>query len=171
MGIGTVNISGPRAALQRRRRKCGSLTGVFGYRFLCTTSATLWPLAKPLKSALVQARKWFGTQQVPRHCGRETYIICVSKLGGDSNNGLSSVRCQVIIWTNAGLIVTGPLGTYLSEIVINAIFIQEKNIENVVCKTEVILSWSQCVNNNNNVAHWSHSGLNINDGGLRTVAI
>ena len=40
-----------------------------------------------------------------------------------------------------------------------------KSIGNVVCKTEAILSQSQCVNNNN-VAHSSHSGLNINDGGL-----
>ena len=47
--------------------------------------------------------KGFGTQQLPRHYGRETYI-CVSKLGAiDSDNGLSPVRCQVIIWTNAGL--------------------------------------------------------------------
>ena len=46
--IGTVYISGPRAALQWRRQKCGSLTGRVGYRYniwaLCTTSATLWPL-------------------------------------------------------------------------------------------------------------------------------
>ena len=34
LGIGTVSISGPRAALQRRRQKCGSLTGRVGYRFL-----------------------------------------------------------------------------------------------------------------------------------------
>ena len=114
---------------------------------MCTTSATLWPLAKPLlnaghtycmspvsecswyikqcllafylervnsmatnrfadltmfdKNAYVWiqlmlimgviedkswgknqhwSRKWFGTQQVPRHYGRETHI-CVSKLG------------------------------------------------------------------------------------------
>ena len=32
--FGTVNISGPRAALQRRRQKCRSLTGRVGYRFL-----------------------------------------------------------------------------------------------------------------------------------------
>ena len=32
--IRTVNISGPRAALQWRRRKCGWLTGRVGYRFL-----------------------------------------------------------------------------------------------------------------------------------------
>ena len=67
------------------------------------------------------------------------------------------------------LILTGPLGTYLSEI-LKAIFIQEKSIENVY-KTEAILSRSQCINNNNNVVHSNHSGLIINDGGLWTVAI
>ena len=56
ISIRTVNNSGPRAALLRRRRKCGSLTGRVGYRFLCTTSATLWSPAKPLKSALEQER-------------------------------------------------------------------------------------------------------------------
>ena len=64
ISIRTVNTIGPRAALQRRRRKCVSLTVRVGYRFLCTTSATLWSLAKSLKSALVKQRVWHpaGTQ-------------------------------------------------------------------------------------------------------------
>ena len=116
------------------------------------------------------SRKGFGTQQLPRHNGRETHI-CVSKLGAiDSDKGLSPVRCQLIIWKNAGLILTGPLGSYLSEIVIKAIFIQEKALEMSSAKQKPFLSRSQCVNNNN-VAHSSHSGLNINDGGLWTEAI
>ena len=49
-------------------------------------------------------------------------------------------------------------------------FYSRKSIGNVVCKTEAILSRSQWVNNDN-VAHSSHSGLNINGGGLWTVAI
>ena len=61
--------------------------------------------------------------------------ICVSKLGAiDSDKGLSQVRCQVIIWKNAGLILTGPLSSYLSEIVIKAIFIQEKALEMACAK-------------------------------------
>ena len=47
-------------------------------------------------------------------------------------------------------------------------FHSRKSIGNVY-KTEAILSRSQCVNTN--VAHSNHSGLNINDGGLWTVAI
>ena len=45
--------------------------------------------------------------------------ICVSKLtiiGSDI--GLSPDRRQAIIWTNAGLLLIGPLGTYFIEILI-----------------------------------------------------
>ena len=45
--------------------------------------------------------------------------ICVGKLiiiGSD--NGLSPERRQAIIWTNAGIWLTGPLGTNFSEILI-----------------------------------------------------
>ena len=48
--------------------------------------------------------------------GRVTYI-CVSKLtiiGSDS--GLSPGRRQAIIWTNAGILLIGTLGTNFSEI-------------------------------------------------------
>ena len=52
------------------------------------------------------------------HWGRVTHI-CVSKLiiiGSD--NGLSPDRRQAIIWTNAGLLLIGPLGTNFTEILI-----------------------------------------------------
>ena len=42
--------------------------------------------------------------------------ICVSKLiiiGSD--NGLAPGRCQAIIWINAGILLTGPLGRNFSE--------------------------------------------------------
>ena len=45
--------------------------------------------------------------------------ICVSKLTIlVSDNGLSPSRCQAIIWTNAGILLIGPLGTNFSEIAI-----------------------------------------------------
>ena len=45
--------------------------------------------------------------------------ICVSKLTiTGSYNGLSPDRRQTIIWTNAGILSIGPLGTNLSEILI-----------------------------------------------------
>ena len=52
------------------------------------------------------------------HWGRVTHI-CVSKLiiiGSD--NGLSPSWRQAIIWTNAGILLIGPLGTNFSEILI-----------------------------------------------------
>ena len=52
------------------------------------------------------------------HWGRVTYI-CVSDLiliGSD--NGLSPGRRQAIIWTNAGILLIGLLGTNFSEILI-----------------------------------------------------
>ena len=45
--------------------------------------------------------------------------ICVSKLTIiGSDNGLSPDRRQAIFWTNAGLLLIGPLGTNFSEILI-----------------------------------------------------
>ena len=53
-----------------------------------------------------------------RYWGRVRHI-CVSKLTIiGSDNGLSSHRRQAITWTNAGILLTGPLGTKFSEILI-----------------------------------------------------
>ena len=52
------------------------------------------------------------------HWGRETHI-CVGKLTTiGSDNGLSPGRRQAIIWTNAGILLIGPLGTNFSEILV-----------------------------------------------------
>ena len=52
------------------------------------------------------------------HWGRVTHI-CVGNLTIiASNNGLSPYRRQAIIWTNAGILLIGPLGTNFSEILI-----------------------------------------------------
>ena len=49
------------------------------------------------------------------HWGR---VKSVNKTIMDSDNGLSPGRRQVIIWTNAGILLIGPLGTNFSEILI-----------------------------------------------------
>ena len=50
------------------------------------------------------------------HWGRVTYI-CVSELTIiGSDNGLSPERRQAIIWTSAGILLIGPLGTNFNEI-------------------------------------------------------
>ena len=51
------------------------------------------------------------------HWGRVTHK-CVGKLTSiGSDNGLSPERRQAIIWTNAGILLIGILGTYFSEII------------------------------------------------------
>ena len=50
------------------------------------------------------------------HWGRVTHI-CVGNLTiNGSDNGLSPGQRQAIIWTNAGILLIGPLGTNFSEI-------------------------------------------------------
>ena len=52
------------------------------------------------------------------HWGQVTHI-CVSKLAIiGSDNGLSPERRQAITWTNAGILLIGPLGTNFGEILI-----------------------------------------------------
>ena len=52
------------------------------------------------------------------HWGRATHI-CVGKLTTiGSDNGLSPGRRQAIIWTIAGILLIGPMGTNFSEILI-----------------------------------------------------
>ena len=52
------------------------------------------------------------------HWGRVTHI-CVGKLTNiGSDNGLLPGRRQAIIWTSAGTLLIGPLGTNFSEILI-----------------------------------------------------
>ena len=81
------------------------------------------------------------------HWGRVTHI-CVSKLTIiGSDNGLSPGRRQAIIWTNAGILLIGPLGTNFSEIFNwnSNIFIEDNTFENVVCEMLLISSRPQCV--------------------------
>ena len=80
-------------------------------------------------SSIFPSRGWLRYQlqvdPIPQwsftHWGRVTHI-CVGKLiiiGSDS--GLSPDRRQVIIWTNAGILLIGTLGTKFREILIEII--------------------------------------------------
>ena len=76
------------------------------------------------------------------HWGRVTHI-CVTKLNTiGSCNGLWPGRRQAIIWTNAGILLIGPLEPNFSEIFLKTSynFIQGNAIENVVCEIAPILS-------------------------------
>ena len=52
------------------------------------------------------------------HWGRVTHICVVKLTITVSDNGLSPRRRQAIIWTNAGILLIGPLGTNFIEILI-----------------------------------------------------
>ena len=81
------------------------------------------------------------------HWGRVMHI-CVSKLTSIASvNGLLPGQCQAIIWTNAGILLIGLLGTNFSEILIRiqTFSFKEMHFENAVCKMASILSRPQCV--------------------------
>ena len=52
------------------------------------------------------------------HWGRVTHIYVSKLIAIGSDNGLSPGRRQAIIWTNAGILLIGTLGTNFSEILI-----------------------------------------------------
>ena len=52
------------------------------------------------------------------HWGRVTHIYVSKVTITGSNNGLLPGLHQAIIWTNAGILLIGPLGTNFSEILI-----------------------------------------------------
>ena len=56
--------------------------------------------------------------QQSTHWGRVTHIGVGNLSIIASDNGLSPSRRQAIIWTNAGILLTGPLRTNFSEILI-----------------------------------------------------
>ena len=75
-------------------------------------------LCEPLLNVTLWDNSLSRDQGNLAHWGRVTHI-CVGKLiiiGSD--NDLSSGQRQSIIWTNAGILLIGPLGTNLSEILI-----------------------------------------------------
>ena len=73
----------------------------------------------------------------------------VNRDSSGSENGLSPIWRQTIIWTSAGMLSIGLLGTKFSEILIEMSYIfipKKKCIENVVCETAPILSGGRWVN-------------------------
>ena len=103
-----------------------------------STGLELWPkiswgdlilefllILKPLPKALYDGKGWSDQCWAKAnsicgltHWGRVTHI-CIGKLTIiGSDNGLLPGRRQAIIWPNAGILSTGPLGTNFSEILI-----------------------------------------------------
>ena len=79
-------------------------------------------------SVLIQVTNHQQADSQLTHWGRVTYI-CVSKLTIiGSDNGLLPDRRQAIIWTNAGLLIIGPLGTNFSENLIEILIFSFKKM-------------------------------------------
>ena len=80
---------------------------------------TQWSLARSLRGIGRGISICIGTKYgCLTHWSRVTHI-CVGKLTIiGSDNGLSPVRRQAIIWTNDGILLIEPLGTNFSEILI-----------------------------------------------------
>ena len=78
------------------------------------------PLSEPMRVRLLTHIYVTRPQWVKglTHWGRVTHICIVKLTIIGSDNGLSPGRRQAIIWTNAGILLTGPLGTNFSEIFI-----------------------------------------------------
>ena len=75
------------------------------------------------------------------HWGRVTHICVVKLTIIGSDNGLSPGQRQAIIWTNAGILSIGPLGTNFIEILIGiqAFPFTKMHLKDVVCEMASIL--------------------------------
>ena len=139
---------------KKKKKKSQIITGIYYYNLqlkiflqLChqiwsghiTWQQTFLKLCTHLKNILFS---------LLTHWGRVTHICVVKLTIIGSDNGLSPGRRQAIIWTNAGILLIGPLGTNFSEILIeiHIFFIQENAFENVVCEMASIWSRPQWVN-------------------------
>ena len=107
-----------------------------------------------LPSSQFDSRFDFGSLPIPRslphihiwtHWGRVTHI-CVSKLNIIcSDHGLSSGRRQAIIWTNAGILLIGPLGANFIEILIEILTFSFAKMRLKVSSAQ---RWPSCLDHN-----------------------
>ena len=100
--------------------------------------------------------RYFEVLLVLNHWGRVTHIY-VSKLTIiGSDNDLSPDRRQAIIWTNAGILPIGPLGTKVSDILIAiCIFLFKKMHLKMVSG-----KWRPCCLSLNVLIFWYNSYCN-----------
>ena len=95
------------------------------------------------------------------HWGRVMHIGVGKLTIIGSDNGLLPVQCQAIIWTNAGILLIGPLGTNFSEILIG---IQTFQFKKMHLKMMSSKWWPFCLSLNVLQHDTKHSEFNtIND--------
>ena len=133
--------------------RCSDLTSIRGYRDNCFNDGYQATCHLNLQTSS-QKGKLRGFEDIAidmlTQRGWVTYI-CVGKItiiGLD--NGLSPGRRQAIIWTNGGILSTGPLGTNFSKKIYSKFihFHSRKCIWTGRLQNGTILSRPQCVNVN-----------------------
>ena len=81
-------------------------------------NSSRWHVVKPIIDGVAWTNFPASYFDALTHWGRVTHI-CVGKLTTIcSDNGLSPGRRQAFIWTIAGILLIGPLGTNFSEVLI-----------------------------------------------------
>ena len=105
--------------------KSREITFVHNIYFICLIVLKFFTEHDSVTTAVLWATftkrwdKWWNIRGKPDLSWRRVTHIYVSKLTTiGSDNGLSPGRLQPIIWTNAGILLMGPLGTNFSEILI-----------------------------------------------------
>ena len=69
------------------------------------------------------------------HWGQVMHI-CIGNLTNGSDNGLLPDLCQAITWTNVGILLSEPLGTNFSEILIEILTSSFKKMLSVSLDTD-----------------------------------
>ena len=127
---------------------CDQCVNADGYLFMITIVIHI-PMQSSIDICVVGTAGTFCQKcgKCLTHWGRVTHI-CVSKftiIGSD--NGLSPGRRKTIIWTNAKILLIGPIRTNFGEILIkiHSFSCKENVLENTVRKMAAILSRPHCV--------------------------
>ena len=120
----TLNVKPLRAATTTQQ--CANQTCLYGkYIFFFTINYFLWliwfhcnPILHDIPSNMYVVLFCLFILVILTHWRRVTHICVVELTIIGSNNGLAPGRRQAIIWTNAGILLIGPLGTNFFEILV-----------------------------------------------------
>ena len=92
---------------------------------------------KCLRGQSIETQAISGKHLLLTHWG---WVMHICLIGSD--NGLSTSRHQAIIWTKAGILLIGPLGTNFNEILVEIYIFSFKKMH---LKMSSILSWPQSI--------------------------
>ena len=88
------------------------------FQFSWNSQVFVWETLAIIVCSVPHLRSPWDELKQLTHWGQVTHIWVTKLTIISSDNGLSPERRQAIIWTNAGILLIGPLGTNFSEILI-----------------------------------------------------